>query len=306
MAAKEFIKSNFQEIELLYDIYRDRRYSSVNPEDYPQEIEKWYKKSTGEDLDLQHPINYTQKLQWLKLYDSTKEKALLSDKYRVREWIKEKIGEEYLAPMICGNIKNANDIEFEKLPDRFVLKANHGSGWNIIVKDKSKLNIRRTKHILNSWLKLNYAFVSGYELHYQYIEPCIIIEEYMENLDGELNDYKFLCFNGKPMYCWVDVDRYKNHKRNIYDMKWNLQPWTIHTFANTGSPLERPINFDKMVELAEILSKGFKHVRVDFYNIRGKIIFGEMTFTNGSGQELIHPSEMNIVLGNYIDISRDI
>ena len=128
--------------------------------------------------------------------------------------------------------------------------------------------------------------------------------KYMENFEGDLQDYKFLCFNGKALYCWVDIGRFGDHKRNVYDMNWNLQSWNQEKYGNTEEPLDKPVNFEKMVELCNILAKGFKHVRVDFYNINGKIYFGEMTFTNGSGRELIYPSEKNIELGKLIDISK--
>lgn len=299
---KKFVKEKMPKVVLVLDKCKNLHYSHVEPDEYPKVLEKWYKRYTGEKLDLENPINYTQKIQWLKLNDCTQIKADLSDKYKVRSWVSERIGEEYLVPMIAGGYTDANEIDFDALPNSFVLKTNHGSGWNIIVKDKSKLDIKNTIYTLNEWLKLNFAFKSGLELHYQLIKPCVIIEEYMENFSGELSDYKFLCFNGKPYYCWVDVGRYSDHRRNVYDVEWNLQSWQQHTYKNTDTPLSKPENFDKMVELATILCEGFEHVRVDFYNIKGKIMFGEMTFSNGSGRELIHPTEMNVELGNLINI----
>lgn len=299
---KKFVKNKLPGVVLMYDVFKNFAYSQISPDKYPDVLAKWYKHYTGENLNLKNPENYTEKIQWLKLYDSTQIKADLSDKYKVREWVKEKIGEEYLVPLISGGIKDASEIDFETLPKKFVIKTNHGSGWNIIVNDKGKLNIKKTITTLNKWLKLNFAFKSGLELHYRLINPCIIIEEYMENLDGELSDYKFLCFNGRPYYCWIDLGRYKDHRRNVYDMEWKLQDWQQHTYLNSESPVAKPKNFEKMVELATVLCQGFSHVRVDFYNINGKILFGEMTFTNGSGRELIHPSEMNVELGKLIDI----
>lgn len=301
---KQIIKNKMPIVKLSIDKHREKKGRKVKEEDYPLYLKKWYKKFTGEELDLDNPKNYTQKIQWLKLNETTQEKANLSDKYKVREWIKEKIGEEYLIPLIGGPYYSAEEINFDSLPKKFVIKTNHGSGWNIIVKDKSKLKIKQTKHILNEWLKLDFSKKSGLELQYSLIKPCLIIEKYMENIDGDLQDYKFLCFNGKAYYCWVDVGRFKEHKRNVYDMNWNLQEWNQEKYGNTEEPLNRPKNFKKMVELCNILAKGFKHVRVDFYNINGQIYFGEMTFTNGSGRELIYPAEKNVELGNLIDISK--
>lgn len=299
---KKVVKERMPWMVLILDKYKNARNSIIKPSDYPETLKKWYKRYTGEQLNLDNPSNYTQKIQWLKLNDCTQIKADLSDKYKVRDWVEERIGKEYLVPLISGGYNDANKIPFDKLPNRFVIKTNHGSGWNIIIKDKSKMNIKKTVSTLNEWLKLNFAFKSGLELHYQLIKPCILIEEYIENDTKELEDYKFLCFNGRPHYCWVDVGRYGDHRRNIYDMDWKLQGWQQHTYRNTDNPIKKPNNFDKMVELVTILCREFEHVRVDFYNVNGKILFGEMTFSNGSGRELIYPETMNVELGNLINI----
>lgn len=303
MKIKEIAKKNLPFLKLKYDKIIIKHYSKYDSKDYPIILKKWYRKNTGQDLNLEDPKNYTQKIQWLKLNDITQQKADLSDKYKVREWVSKKIGEEYLVPLLAGPIYDAKSINFDSLPEKFVIKTNHSSGWNIIVKDKNKINKNKIIRLLNEWLNLDFAFKSGFEMHYSLIKPCIIIEDYLQDIDGELTDYKFLCFDGKPYYCWVDVGRYKKHKRNIYDMNWNLQPWNQHNYGNSKINIERPKNFDKMVELASILCKGFNHVRVDFYNINGKIFFGEMTFTNGSGKELIVPEEYNIKLGKMLKIN---
>ena len=298
------IKNKMPLLKLQKDKYENKKGSKIKPENYQSYLENWYQKYTGEKMDLNNPINYTQKIQWLKLHESTQEKADLADKYKVREWVKNKIGSEYLIPLIGGPYYSADEIDFEKLPNRFVIKANHGSGWNICVKDKKKINIKKTKYILNEWLKLDFSKNYGFELHYSMIKPCLIIEQYMENMSGDLTDYKFLCFNGKPYYCWVDVGRYKDHRRNIYNLDWQLQDWK-QGYENTKEPIPKPKNFKKMVEIAEKLCKGFKHVRIDLYNIDGKIYFGEITFTSESGRKLIYPNEMNVELGKLININND-
>ena len=297
------IKNKMPLLKLQKDKYENKKGSKIKPENYQSYLENWYQKYTGEKMDLNNPINYTQKIQWLKLHESTQEKADLADKYKVREWVKNKIGSEYLIPLIGGPYYSADEIDFEKLPNRFVIKANHGCGWNICVKDKKKLNIKITKYILNEWLKLDFSKNSGLELHYSMIKPCLIIEQYMENMSGDLTDYKFLCFNGKPYYCWVDVGRYKNHRRNIYNLNWELQDWILG-YENSDTEIPKPENFSKMIEIVEKLCQGFNHVRVDLYNIDGKIYFGEMTFTSGSGRKMIYPKEMNVELGNLIDIKK--
>lgn len=283
-------------------------YSHVNKKFYPLILKRMYKKLVGEELDFNNLETYTQKIQWLKLYDCNKVKAELSDKYAVREWVKNKIGDEYLIPLVAGPFYDANDIDFSKLPNKFVIKANHGSSFNMIVRDKNKLDIKKTKKILNRWLKIRYAFKSGLELHYDLIKPCLIIEKYMENKDGSLNDYKFLCFSGKPYYVWQDFDRFFNHTRNMYDIEWNLQPFTRSTYNGAyesyNSPVPKPVNYDKMVDIVKELCKDFEYVRVDLYNINGKIYFGEMTFTDGSGFGKMSPDEYNYKLGALIDIEK--
>lgn len=252
-------------------------------------------------MDLKNPQSYSEKIQWLKLFDEDELRTRLSDKVLVRDWVKEKIGSEYLIP-IYGVYDHFDEIDFDKLPNQFVIKTNHSSGWNIIVKDKRNFNLKKAKKRVEWWLGLDYGLWSEFEIHYSPIKPKILIEKYTVNSVGELNDYKFLCFDGECRYFWMDFDRTTNHKRNVYDLNWNLQPWNQFTYGNYEGEIEKPKNFEKMVEIAKILCKGFKHVRVDLYNVDGKIYFGEMTFTNGSGFEGIYPKEYDYKLGKMIKL----
>ena len=242
-------------------------------------MKDWYYERTGEVLNLENPKTFNEKIQWLKLYDSTPIKTRLADKYLVREWVKEKIGEEYLIPLL-GVWDKAEDINFDKLPKQFVLKCNHGSGYNIIVKDKSKINVNKIRKQLNEWLNEDFAFKYGFELHYSYIPRKIIAEKYLETYDNNLQDYKFLCFDQIVKYVWVDKDRYSNHKRNIYDVYYNFQDKQINTYYKHFSQHVKPVNYDKMLEFAKELSKGFSFARVDFYEHEGRLYFGEITFTS--------------------------
>jgi len=241
-------------------------------------------------------------MQFSKIYCSSPEKGFLADKYAVREWVKNKIGIDYLIPLL-GVWDNFEDIDFAILPDKFVLKTNQSSGTNTIVTDKNDLDINELKKKYDFWINQNWAFAGrGFEMHYQYIKPKIIAEKYVVDSNGELNDYKFLCFNGKPYFVWVDEGRRTDHRRNVYDMNWNLQPWRQYRYKNTDHPLEKPENFDQMIKLVEILCEDFDHVRVDMYDVDGTIYFGEMTFTNGKGYELIYPPEYNDKLGELWDL----
>ncbi len=219
-------------------------------------LKVWFFKKTGEILNLDNPKTFNEKIQWLKLYDSTPLKTRLADKYLVREWIKEKIGEEYLIP-ILGVWDKFDDIDFNKLPERFVLKGNHGCAYNYIVKDKSKMDIEDARKKFNKWMKRNYAQNGGLELHYKDIPPKIVAEAYIEDSNKELNDFKIMCFNGKPQYIWIDQGRFTNRTENIYNTKWELQPFLL-TYPNSKEEVPPPQNLDKMFELAEILAKDFR------------------------------------------------
>jgi hypothetical protein len=275
-----------------------KRLESLPEEKYNDLIEKEYLKVFGNILDWNNLRTYTEKMQWEKIYDKNPIKTTLTDKYAVREWVEGKIGKEYLIPLI-GVWDSFDNIDFDLLPKQFVLKTNHGTGTNLIVKDKYKINMRRAKRMFDDWMKTDYAFTNSLQLHYRDIKRKIIAEKYLETNLGELQDYKFLCFDGKPCFCWVDLGRYSKHTRTVFDMNWKLQPWTQASYGIANYDIPMPKNFDMMIDIANILSKGFSHVRVDLYNIDGKIYFGEMTFTNGSGLDPIIPKEYDKVLGDY-------
>lgn len=266
-------------------------------------LEWLYKKKIGRRVNWKRPRAYTEKIQWAKLHDNTTIKTTLSDKYLVRDWVSKKIGEEYVIPLLGVWDKYA-DIDFNCLPNKFVLKTTHGSGTVVVVRDKTTIDHKLCKSLFNDWLHTDYSYVFGLELQYTNIARKIIAEQYLDSGENELQDYKFLCFNGKPYYCWVDLDRFSNHTRNIYNLDWELQPWNQYTYGNCKKEIPRPKNFEKMVEIATILCQGFSHVRVDLYNIEGKIYFGEMTFTNGSGYECIVPDEYDFKLGELWTINK--
>ena len=246
----------------------------------------------GRPLNWDNPQTYNEKINVSKLYMPTPEKTRLADKYLVREWISEKIGSEYLIPLL-GVYDSFDEIDFNSLPQSFVIKCNHDSGSVTLVKDKHKIDIEVLRRKYDVLLKRNYAWM-GWEMHYRAIKPKIIIEKYM----GEaVNDYKFLCFDGRPCYCWVDFNRYTNHKRNMYNLEWELQPFNQWHYGNYEGEAKRPECFGEMKRIAAVLCEGFGHVRVDLYVIGGKIYFGEMTFTNGNGFEEITPNEWNYKLG---------
>ena len=268
--------ATIKNIKKNYMFYRD-----LDPQYYAKELCAWFKKRTGTDLNLDHPRTFSEKIQWLKLYDNIEIKTKLADKYAVREWIKDKIGEQYLIPLI-GVYDTPDDINWDTLPDEFVIKCNHGSGMNIVVKNKNEINIGEVSERLKMWMTQNYAFRhgAGLEINYRNIIPKIIIEKKIEN-EGydDLFDYKFYCFNGNALFIKFYLDRYHGGpKIAFYTKDWIKQGFT-DDYPITSMDIERPSNLPEMIKLAERLAQGFKFVRVDFYRLNdGKLLFGEMTF----------------------------
>lgn len=260
-----------------------------------------FRLSMGYWLNLKNPQTFSEKIQWLKLYNRKPEFTMMVDKVKVKSYIASIIGEKYIIPTL-GVWDNPDEINFDVLPNRFVLKCNHNSGTGMyICKDKSKMDIEKVKAELRKGLKQNY-YKKNREWSYKNVEPRIIAEKYMEDKNGELKDYKFFCFDGCVKCLEVDYDRFIEHHRNIYDINWNLMPFSIAYPSKEGIVIEKPQNFEKMVEIAQILSKGCPHVRVDLYNIEGTIYFGELTFYHGSGYETFKPSEWNLKFGEWIQL----
>ena len=269
-------------------------------------LKRRFKACMGEELHLDNPQTFNEKLQWLKLYDRKPEYTIMVDKYKVREYIKEKIGEEYLIPLL-GVWDKAEDIDFDALPNQFVLKCNHNSGLGLyICKDKSKLTENQIKAIrknLAKGLKQDY-YLMGREWPYKDVPRKIIAEKYMEDSStGELNDYKFMCFNGKVKCIFVCSDRFKGSglKITFYDTDWNVMPFE-RPCHKRDKPIDKPKNYDKMMEIAEHLSKDIPFVRTDFYEINGDLYFGELTFYPGSGFEEFEPKSGDDLLGKWIKL----
>ena len=302
-AVKGFIKSR-PVLYLWFTIGRRKyltwRRGSMREDQYQKAMKQWYFRATGETLDLETPKTFGEKIQWLKLYDSTPAKTELADKYKVRKWVAEKIGDEYLIPLL-GKWDNADDIDFDALPEQFVLKANHGSGWNIIVKDKSTLDIKKTRKTLRGWLGATIAFLA-FEMHYRDIPPLILAETYIASMDGDICDYKFYCFHGEPKYCLVVTGRNADQRQTVVDMNFDVAPFTIGMYPGVDIASVKPDNYNQMVAIAKTLCEGFRYVRVDLYNIDGKIYFGEMTFTPAGGVGKILPKEYRKILGDLITL----
>ncbi len=287
----------------VYDERLYRRHKMLNPAGYPAALKKWYRQTTGKTLNLDSPRTFNEKIQWLKLYDNTPHKTRLADKYQVRNWVKEKVGSQYLTELL-GVWDRFDDIDFDRLPEKFVLKASHGCGWNIIVDDKRNFDRADAKRKFDQWLDTNYAFVFGFELQYKDIHPRIIAEAYLENSGRDLYDYKIWCFSGRAEYIMFLAERQTQLKMAFYDRLWNLLP-VVYLPTRYDKPVARPDNLGEMLHIAEVLSKDLAHVRVDFFRLDdGTLKFGEMTFTSASGTCAWMPPEYNEILGRLIDIDQ--
>lgn len=265
-----------------------------------------YRSKMGERLNLNNPKKFSEKLQWLKLNDRKVKYTNMVDKYKVRTYVSDKLGEQYLIPLM-GVWDNPNEIDFNKLPDKFVLKCNHNSGLGMcICKDKSKLDIEKVKAELSKGLEEDY-YLRGKEWPYKNVSRKIICEKYIEDEPGQLKDYKFYCFNGKPLYCQVISDRFTDEKIDFYDMDWRHQDFnglalSNQQFKKSPKLVNKPVNLELMKRSAQKLSENLKFSRIDFYEVDNKMYFGEITFYPASGFGTFTPNEWDYILGEYIKI----
>ena len=256
-------------------------------------------------LDLKEPKTFNEKLQWLKLYDRNPEYTKMVDKYEAKKYVSNLIGEECIIPTL-GIYDNFEEIDFDKLPEQFVIKPTHTSGDIFICRDKKQINYKKLKKTINRWLKRKYYYVHK-EWPYKNIKPRIIIEKYMEDsAQYELKDYKFMCFNGKVKCSFVCSDRYGEGglKVDFYDLEWKKMPFQRH-YPNSNQDIPKPRKYELMIELAEKLSEGIPFVRVDFYEINGKVYFGELTFFPGSGFEEFTPEKYDRILGDMLELPKE-
>ena len=263
-------------------------------------LKKIFQYSLGYKLDLDAPKTFNEKLQWLKLYDRKPLYTQLVDKFEVRRYVAEKLGESYLIPLIGGPWGSVDEIDFDALPDQFVLKCTHDSGGVIVCRDKAALDIEAAKKKLTQCLKRNYYW-SNREWPYKDVKPRIIAEEYLEDESGELRDYKVMCFDGVPKLIQLHKGRFTQHTQDFYNTDWNRLDLV------QGSPLSecievRPVFLDSLLDLSSRLSSGFTHVRLDWYSVNGRLYFGEITFYDASGFEAFNPPEYDRMLGDMIDL----
>ena len=263
-------------------------------------IKREYSKRCHKVLDLENPVTYNEKIQWLKLYDRKDIYTTMVDKFEAKKYVSNIIGNQYIIPTI-GTYNSFKEIDFTKLPNQFVIKCTHDSGGIMICKDKAKFDVKKAKFKFNMIMKRNYYYRSR-EWPYKNVTPRIIIEKYMEDNElKELVDYKFFCFNGKVKLVLVCTNRNIDLEETWFDEKFNLLDLQEGNHKSR-TDIKKPKTFEKMKKFAEILSKNNPHLRVDFYNINNHIYFGELTLYPAGGFEKFTPSEWDEKLGKLIEL----
>jgi hypothetical protein len=260
----------------------------------------------GKKLNLTNPQTYNEKIQWLKLYDHNPAYTEMVDKYEAKRYVAKIIGDEYIIPTL-GVWQRFDDIDFNRLPDQFVLKCTQDSGGIYICKDKNNFNRQEARKKIESSLKTNY-FYEHREWPYKNVKPRIIAEKYMEDsATQELRDYKFFAFNGEPKAVFIAKDRLKDEetKFDFFDMDFNHLDFT-NGHPNAPVLPEKPVNFELMKTLAARLSMNIPHVRVDFYEVNGKVYFGELTFSHWSGIVPFEPEKWDYIFGEWITLPQKI
>lgn len=296
----------FKYLWLEYILYRGR-YEEKHISDIDC-INRIYRRfSGGVSPDLDNPTKFSEKMQWLKLYYRNPDMPTCADKFKVRTYINAHglgfLLNDLIAVYDKNNIQN---FSIHELPDKFVLKATHGSGWNLIVREKNSVNWKVQKLIMKNWLKQN-IFWNGREWPYKSITPRIVCERYLEDASGALIDYKFYCFNGEPKFLQVNLGRGKmDSVQNYYDLNWELLPFGKSQPYNPNVKIEQPLHFTDMLQYSKTLSSEFPYVRVDFYEANNTVYFGELTFFPCSGMPDFIPPEWDKIVGELLTLPKAI
>lgn len=278
----------------------DEKYVKYTEQNIKDGIQKQYFWKMHRFLNIENPKLFTEKIQWLKLYDCSPLKTQLADKLLVREWVKEKIGGKYLKKLY-GIYNSFEEIDFSALPQEYVIKANHGCNMQLLVIEGGKPDKIKHAKMFDRFLHTNHAYKSRFELHYKDIKPKLFTEEFLKNTN-ELFEYLFFCFNGEPEFVlFASGKRTTQIECTMFDKNWNNCAFNYGGKLHTAN-IPKPENFDEMLDIARILSKDFKFVRVDLHNVNGKIYFGEMTFTPAGGFMKFNPRKYDRILGEMLDL----
>ncbi len=266
-----------------------------------------YKKIFGKKLNLKNPTTLMEKIQWKKLYDHQDIYTTCTDKFLVRDFIRKKIGEKYLIPLLYHTDK-IDKLDLHKFKTPFIIKTNHGSGQNIIIKNKEDIDKKEITEKFKTWLNTNYYYFSK-EWQYKNIKPQVLIEKLLLNEKGQIpEDYKFHCFHGKVEFIQVITDRFGDKKMGFFNTNWKLLPFILSPRENNlpidkiNKNIKKPKNLKEMIKISETLSKEFDYVRVDLYSLKNRIYFGELTFSHGAGFASFFPSKYDRIFGDKLKI----
>jgi len=263
-----------------------------------------YHFAVGKKLDLNNPTSFNEKLQWLKIHDRNPLYTTMVDKHNVKDYVAKKIGAEYIIPTL-GVWNSFDEIDFDSLPDRFVLKCTHDSGGLVICRNKQELNKEQARKKINKSLKKNFYWI-GREWAYKNVQPKIIAEQYMEDKNNSsMIDYKFYCFNGEPKFLYVSqgLENHSTARISYVTLDWEIAPYKRTDYSNFEKLPPKPKTFEKMLEFSKILSNGIPFSRIDFYEINGNLYFGEITFFPGSGLSPFEPEEWDKKIGDWLILS---
>lgn len=260
-----------------------------------------YRLTFDKKLDLKNPKTFNEKLQWLKLYNRKSIYTTMVDKFASKKFFSERLGEEYVVPSLGGPWYSFDEIDFDTLPEKFVLKTNHDSGGVMLCRDKETFDKEKARAFFEKHLKINYYW-SAREWPYKNIKPCIFAEQFLEDGSGDaIYDYKFFCFNGVPKIMYLSRDRSETPRTDFFDMEYNHLDMRMKD-PNSDVLPEKPSRFEEMKFLAAKLSSGIPHVRVDFYMIGSHLYVGEMTFFHCGGFVSVKPESWNLEMGNWISL----
>jgi hypothetical protein len=270
-------------------------------------LHMFYRWRFGKWAHLRRPATLNEKLHWKKLHGYLPFHTTITDKYAARDWVARRVGEHVLIPLLAV-FERVDDLDLARLPDACVIKTTHGSGQNVIIREKHMVKEQELKTLLRKWLKQNMYYLSR-EPQYRQIQPRLIVEQLITDADGNIPmDFKFHCFHGRVEAIQVDIDRFSNHRRNFYDVQWRLLPftWSAPDKAGpmwpNGRAVERPAQLHEMIAVAETLAQEFDYIRVDLYNCHEKVYFGELTLHHGGGWERFDPPSYDLFFGEKLHL----
>lgn len=292
-------KNNKDFLTKYHELYLKGEFNLENRKHF---LEEWFIDSVGYFPDIDNPKTFNEKIQWYKLYYNDPLIVKCIDKISFKDYIKELVGTEYVIP-ILGEYSNADEINFDELPNQFVIKANYGSDAReiILVTDKSKLDLASTRIRISSWQKPWWRDAWG---GYEFVHPKILIEEYIEQIDGQVYDYKFMCFNGDPNYIIFSTNRFKDQTIDFFDIYWNKLDITNKNHPNSKNKIEQPRHLAQMIEVSIKLSKLFPLARVDFFEAGNRLYVGELTFYPGGGMNKASSIERDYKLGEMLKLPK--